>query len=40
MSTDCNACYIATTNPPWIAQLVVKNRIDRPCERHRAENKQ
>lgn len=34
MSAECNACYEASTSPAWLAQLVTRNRIDRPCERH------
>lgn len=34
MSASCNACYIASTQPEWLARVVVTHRVDRPCEAH------
>lgn len=30
----CNACYVASTEPAWLAELVIRHRTDRPCDRH------
>ena len=37
MSARCNACYLATTQPEWIARIVTNMREDKPCEMHREE---
>lgn len=34
MSVECNACYLASTRPEWVAQFVVNIRTDQPCEKH------
>lgn len=36
MSVDCNACYLASTRPLWVAQFVTILRTDRPCPAHAA----
>ena len=37
MSAGCNRCYEASTSPLWVAQVVTRNRADRPCEKHSEE---
>lgn len=37
MSAECNACYIASTQPYWMALWVTKLRTDKPCEKHKEE---
>ena len=37
--SECNACYLGSTNPQWVALLVTKNRQDRPCTTHKGNTK-
>ena len=37
MSAGCNRCYEASTSPLWVAQVLTRNRADRPCEKHSEE---
>jgi len=34
MTAACNACYYSSTRPEWVALLVIRSRVDQPCERH------
>lgn len=34
MSAACNACYLASTQPEWLARLVIATRTDRPRQQH------
>jgi len=33
-NAECNACYLASTKPAWVAELVVQAREDHPCAVH------
>lgn len=35
MPPFCAACYLATTEPRWLAEFVCKFFKDTPCEKHR-----